>query len=282
MKEKITKNYISSIIKKRNPISHKGDYGHALIIAGSYGKIGAAVLNAKACLKTGVGLLTIHIPKCGYEILQSTIPEAMVSCDDQFKIISKSITLDHFNAIGIGSGIGTASETANVVKEILTIYKNPMVIDADAINIISQNKSWLKLIPKNSIFTPHLKEFERLVGIGKNELEIDNLQIEFSKKYSVYTVLKGHHTCISTPNGKCFINTTGNAGMAKGGTGDSLTGMLTSLLAQGYSSKDASIAAVYLHGLAGDIASVKTGEYSLLASDLIDCIGNAFLSILEQ
>ncbi len=282
MKEKITKNYISSIIKKRNPISHKGDYGHALIIAGSYGKIGAAVLNAKACLKTGVGLLTIHIPKCGYEILQSTIPEAMVSCDDQFKIISKSIILDHFNAIGIGSGIGTASETANVVKEILTIYKNPMVIDADAINIISQNKSWLKLIPKNSIFTPHLKEFERLVGIGKNELEIDNLQIEFSKKYSVYTVLKGHHTCISTPNGKCFINTTGNAGMAKGGTGDSLTGMLTSLLAQGYSSKDASIAAVYLHGLAGDIASVKTGEYSLLASDLIDCIGNAFLSILEQ
>ena len=281
MKEKITKNYISSIIKKRNPISHKGDYGHALIIAGSYGKIGAAVLNAKACLKTGVGLLTMHIPKCGYEILQSTIPEAMVSCDDQFKIISKSITLDHFNAIGIGSGIGTASETANVVKEILTTYKNPMVIDADAINIISQNKSWLKLIPKNSIFTPHLKEFERLVGIGKNELEINNLQIEFSKKYFVYTVLKGHHTCISTPTGKCFINTTGNAGMAKGGTGDSLTGMLASLLAQGYSSKDASIAAVYLHGLAGDIASVKTGEYSLLASDLIDCIGNAFLSILE-
>lgn len=279
MQEKITQKHISSIIKKRNPFTHKGDYGHALIIAGSYGKMGAAVLNAKACLKTGVGLLTMYIPKCGYEILQSTIPEAMLICDHNHKLISKSIPLDHFNAIGLGSGLGTHHKTTKLVKEILRTVKIPLVIDADAINSISQNKSWLDFIPANSIFTPHAKEFERLVGIGTDEVEIKNLQIEFSKKYAVFIIRKAHQTCISTPVGKCFINSTGNAGMAKGGTGDSLTGMITSLLAQGYSSEDASIAAVYLHGLAGDIAAAKTGEYSLLASDLIDNIGNAFLLV---
>lgn len=279
--DEITEKNISDIIKKRNPSTHKGDYGYALIIAGSFGKIGAAVLASKACLRSGVGLLSVYIPTCGYNILQSTIPEAMVVCDVHEKIIASGFNVSQFDSVCIGPGIGTNTETANAIKEILASSEKPMVIDADAINILAVNKSWLSYVPLKSIFTPHYKEFERLVGKTNSSDEAIAKQIEFSKMYNVFVILKGHNTTISFPNGSCYMNTTGNAGMAKAGSGDSLSGILTALLAQGYLPEQASIAGVYLHGLAGDIAANETGEYSLLATDLIDNIGNAFLKILS-
>jgi len=280
--KKITAKLIADIIKKRNPESHKGTYGHAIIVAGSFGKMGAAVLAAKACLITGVGLLTMYIPKCGYTILQTTVPEAMVMCAENETTISASIKLDTFNAVGIDCGIGTSATTAKVFKKMIQSFEKPMVIDADAINIFAKNRAWLKWIPAESIFTPHAKEFERLVGKSTHEEERHKLQIEFSKKYNVYVILKGHHTYISCPNGNTYSNTTGNAGMSKAGNGDALTGMLTALLAQGYTPEQACIAGVYLHGLAGDIAVKETGEFSLLASDLINNIGKAFLEIAHN
>jgi len=280
--EMITAKLVAGIIQKRNPQSHKGTYGHAIIVAGSFGKMGAAVLAAKACLRTGVGLLTMYIPKCGYTILQATVPEAMVICNENENTISASIRLENFNAVGIGCGIGISAETSKAIKKIIQSYEKPMVIDADAINILSKNKAWLDLIPAESIFTPHAIEFERLIGKSSNEEERNTLQIEFSKKHNVYVISKGHHTFISSPNGNTFGNTTGNAGMAKAGNGDALTGMLTALLAQGYTSEQACIAGVYLHGLAGDIAAKQTGEYALMASDLIDTIGKAFLELTHN
>ncbi len=276
-KTQITKKLIAGILKKRNPESHKGTYGHAIIFAGSFGKMGAALLSAKACLRSGVGLLTMFIPKCGYTIMQTSVPEAMVICDENETAISTTIKLDNYDVVGIGCGIGTSAETTKALKKIIKSVERPMVIDADAINIIAKNKSWLKWIPADSIFTPHAIEFERLVGKSVNEEDQHRLQLEFSKKHKIYIVLKGHHTRISCPNGNTFNNTTGNAGMAKAGNGDALTGVLTALLAQGYTAEQVCIAGVYLHGLAGDIAIKETGEVSLLASDLINTIGKALL-----
>lgn len=279
---KITANLVASIIQARNPESNKGTYGHAIIVAGSFGKMGAAILAAKACLKTGAGLLTMYIPTCGYTILQSTVAEAMVICDKNETSLSASIQLEKFDSVGIGCGIGTGKETTKAFKKMIQSFKKPMVIDADAINILAENKEWLKWIPAESIFTPHEREFERLIGTSANAEEKNMWQIEFSKKHHVFVVLKGHHTFITCPDGNRYVNTTGNAGMAKAGNGDALTGMLTALLAQGYKPEKACIAGVYLHGLAGDVAVKETGEFSLLASDLIDAIGKAFLEILHK
>ncbi|UAM98190.1 NAD(P)H-hydrate dehydratase [Polaribacter litorisediminis] len=280
--EKITKDNISLILKKRNPFSHKGDFGKAILFAGSYGKMGAATLAAKACLRAGVGLLTVYIPKCGFTIVQTSIPEAMVICDKQKKMITSTTALNKYNVLGIGCGIGTAKKTTKALKQIIRSFHKPMIIDADAITIISKNKDWFQWIPAESIFTPHLKEFERLVGVSDNENERIKLQIDFSKRNKVYVVLKGHQTIISCPNGKIYRNTTGNAGMAKGGSGDALTGILTAFLAQNYTPKNTCILGVYIHGLAGDLAVQETGEFSLLASDVIKAIGRAFLEIIKN
>ena len=273
---------IRAILRPRKLFAHKGDFGHAVIIAGSYGKIGAAILSAKACLKVGAGLLTMHIPTCGYSILQTTIPEAMVTCDAHEKYIATSIVLGKHQAIGIGPGLGCEKETANVLKLILRQNTQPMVIDADAINIISEKPSWMKLVTAGSIFTPHPKEFERLVGKSSHQFERYQKQIELSKRFQIYIVLKGRFTCISCPDGRTYFNSTGNPGMAKGGSGDALTGMLTGLLAQGYTPKEACLLGVYLHGLSGDIAITETSESSLLASDLIEHIGKAFLYCKDE
>ncbi|TXD48649.1 NAD(P)H-hydrate dehydratase [Polaribacter sp. IC073] len=280
--EKISNDIIFRILEKRNPFSNKGDFGNAILFVGSYGKMGAATLTSTACLRTGVGLLTVYIPKCGYTILQTSIPEAMVVCDKEETMITAATPLHHFNVVGIGCGIGTSRATANALKQIIRSFNKPMVLDADAINILSKNKEWLKWIPEESIFTPHAKEFERLVGASANENERKKMQIDFSEKHNVYVILKGHETIISCPNGNTYVNSTGNAGMAKGGSGDALTGMLTAFLAQGYTSEETCIAGVYIHGLAGDIAVKETGEFSLLASDLIKAIGKAFLAITQR
>lgn len=272
----ITRNDACSFLKTRSKIAHKGIFGHALLIAGSYGKIGAAVLSSKACMRSGVGLLTVHIPKCGYEILQTTVPEVMVDTDEEQNFISNAIKIEKYNAIGIGPGIGVEKETQNAVKLLIQNSSAPLVFDADAINIIAENKTWLSFIPANSIFTPHPKEFERLVGKAKNSEERLQLQREFSFKYHSYVVLKGAHTAISCPDGTVFFNSTGNPGMATAGSGDVLTGIITSLLAQNYSAQQACMLGVYLHGSAGDFAAHKKTEESMIASDIIENLGEAF------
>jgi NAD(P)H-hydrate epimerase len=267
---------INSIYKPRNRFAHKGDFGHALVIAGSYGKIGAAVLSSKSCLRTGAGLLTCFVPKCGYEIIQTALPEGMVMTDINSSMITKiDEDVSKYDAIGIGPGLGTASETRTAVKELLSIYKKPMVIDADALNGLSMEKN-LPTLPPGSILTPHPKEFERLFGECKNDFERIDKAIENAMRLNCTIVLKGHHTFIATAGGKGYFNSTGNAGMATAGSGDVLTGMITALLAQDYSSEQAAILGVYLHGCAGDIAAKEISQEAMIAGDIIDNIGNAF------
>jgi len=282
METKITQEIVSKILKPRKKDAHKGDFGHALIIAGRKGKIGAAVIASRACLRSGVGLLTVHVPKCGVDILQIACPEAMIAIDSSEKYFTSSVDLKTFKTIGIGPGIGTKNKTQNAIYELLCVVNFSIVIDADAINCLSLNKDWLKLLPEYSVLTPHPKEFERLVGEWGNEKEKIEKQIAFSKKYKCILVLKGHFTTISTPEGKLYKNTTGNAGMAKGGSGDALTGIITSFLAQGYSSEEASIMGVYLHGLAGDFAAKEKSEFGMLASDLIEFIPETFLRLTNK
>jgi NAD(P)H-hydrate epimerase len=274
--ELIDRSIIRSIYKPRNRFAHKGNFGHAMIIAGSYGKIGAAVLAAKACLRSGVGLLTCFVPKCGYDVLQTAVPEAMVMTDTNSSIITKiDEELLKFDSIGIGPGLGIASETRTAVKELISSYKKPMVIDADALNGLSMEKN-LPSLPPGSILTPHPKEFERLFGECKNDFERIEKALNNAKLINCLIILKGHHTFIACPSGIGYFNSTGNAGMATAGSGDVLTGMITSLSAQEYSSEDASILAVYLHGSAGDIAAKESSKEAMISGDIIDSIGKAF------
>lgn len=270
---------IRNLIKTRNRFSHKGNFGHALLIAGSYGKMGAAIIAAKACLRSGAGLVTAHIPKKGYEIMQTGFPEAMVSVDEEELCFSGIKDLSAYNAIGIGPGIGTHEQTQNALKLLIQNSGFPLVLDADALNILSENRTWLSFLPPGSILTPHVKEFERLTSKANDALERNQMQIEFSKKYNVYVVLKGAFTSVSTPDGKCYFNPSGNPGMATGGSGDVLTGIILSLLAQGYTPFTACITGVYLHGLAGDIAAESKGYEALIAGDIIDNLGEAFQSL---
>lgn len=267
--------------KKRNKFSHKGTYGHALLVSGGLGKMGASILSSRACLHSGVGLLITHVPKCGYEIIQTAIPEAMVSIDETDNYFSSYIDVSKYNAIAVGPGIGTEQQTQDALKLLIQNSAAPLIFDADAINILSENKTWLSFIPKSCIFTPHPKEFERLVGKFSNSTERIKQQREFSKKYHAYIIFKGAYTTVSCPDGTCYFNSTGNPGMATAGSGDVLTGILLALIAQGYTSKEASLLGVYIHGTAGDIAMNNESQSSLIASDIIDCLGAAFC-LLEK
>ena len=271
----------SEILKRYKPIdahTHKGIQGHALLIGGSYGKIGAMTLSSKACLKTGCGLVTVFIPRCGYKIVQTANPEVMVLTD----ISVKYITRIGFNfvpqAIGIGPGIGQDIETHTALHRFVKTNEIPLVIDADALNILSQNKQWLSFLPEKTIFTPHQKELERLIGTWDSDSEKIEKTITFSKQHNLVIVMKGAPTKIIDGD-TIYENTTGNAALATAGTGDVLTGMITSLLAQSYEPIDAAILGVYLHGLAADIALPETGYQSFIASDVIANIGKAYLSL---
>lgn len=270
---------VKNILKTRTKFSNKGMYGHGLLIAGSYGKMGAAVLASRACLRSGIGLLTVHVPKFGYEIIQTAVPEAMVQKDADDSVFSSDITTEIFSAVGIGCGIGTSEKTQNAFRKLLSTCNLPMVLDADAINILGLKEKTSIHIPENSILTPHPKEFERITEKARNDFHRHELQIEFAKKHRVFVVLKGAHTCIACPDGTVFFNSTGNPGMAKGGSGDALTGIILSFLAQGYSPQQSCILGVYLHGLAGDIAAQKMSEPAMLATDLIENLGEAFKEI---
>ena len=274
--ELIDNSVIRSIYKPRNRFAHKGNFGHALMITGSYGKIGAGVLSARACLRSGAGLLTCFIPKCGYEILQTAVPEAMLLTDTNSAIITKiDEDLSKYDSIGMGPGLGTASETRTAITELISGYKKPMVIDADALNSLSMEKARPSL-PPGSLLTPHPKEFERLFGECKNDFERIEKALASAKLLNCLIVLKGHHTFIATPSGEGYFNNTGNAGMATAGSGDVLTGMITGLLAQDYTSEEAAILAVYLHGLAGDVAAKEFSQEAMIAGDIIESIGKAF------
>ncbi|MEF8845352.1 MAG: NAD(P)H-hydrate dehydratase [Bacteroidales bacterium] len=278
----VTKEYVKKHLKKRKRFDHKGRFGHILMITGGYGKMGAAVLASKAALKTGAGLVTTHIPKIGYQIMQTALPEAMISLDVSDTDFSEPPELDGFTNIGTGPGLGTHSNPREGLRKLIEKSDKPLVLDADALNILSLNKEWLRNLPAKSILTPHPKEFERLTEPVDNQYSRIQLQREFAGKYDVYLVLKGGNTTIATPEGNLFFNVTGNPGMATGGSGDVLTGMITSLLGQGYEPGLASVIGVYLHGLAGDLAVELTGEESLIASDMINSISNALKYLKEN
>ena len=267
---------IKSIIKTREKFCHKGDFGHSLIIAGSIGKLGALLLATRACLKSGAGLVTAQVPGCGYNLVQQSIPEVMVIKDSGEFFLESLIDVEKFSSIGIGPGINKKKITLKLINNLLENFKSPIVIDADAINIISENKVLLKKIPNNSILTPHVGEFRRLVGNWENDIERQNKLRAFAIKNGFYVILKGPYTSIGCPCGKVFYNSSGNPGMATAGSGDILVGILTSLLSQKYSSKEAAIIGVYIHGLSGDLAQKKYGQISLNASDIINNIHNAF------
>lgn len=274
---------VRRLLKPRGKFSHKGTFGHALLLCGAMGKMGAAVLAARACLRSGVGLLTVQCPQVGYSIMQTVVPEAMTLVDKNRKHLSVLASeLEKYNAVGIGPGIGTEKITKTLLGQLLAISKGPLVIDADAINLISSSDRLKSQLPKDRvIFTPHPKEFERLVGKTKDNYDrLEHLR-EFCQEYACYAVLKGSHSAVCTPAGKVYFNTTGNAGMATGGTGDVLTGIITALAAQNYTLEEACIAGVYIHGLAGDLAKATVGDIAMIASDLIDFLPKAFQQLTQ-
>lgn len=269
----ISKQFIRSLIQPRDKASHKGTYGHALLIAGNTGKMGAAVIATQACLRSGVGLVTVNIPEKETFILQATVPEAMVIAREQ-----KNNDVTSFSAIGIGPGIGTDRPILKLVTDSLN-SKLPLVMDADALNVISLHKTLLNKIPEHTILTPHPKEFDRLFGIHKNNALRMLTATKKAKEYNIIIVLKSHETLV-TSGIKTFINKTGNAGLAKGGSGDALTGMITAFLAQGYTPLDAALIGVYMHGLAADLTLQDQSMESMLITDVIKNLGKAFRHIL--
>ncbi len=270
-----TKNYlldvngIKSFYHPRRKFSHKGHYGHALLLAGSYGKAGAAILAGHAALRTGVGLLTAHLPAGLVPIMQACLPEAMCTADEGHSIITHPGDVSKFDAIAIGPGIGKDTQTANAFKLLIQNSTTPLLIDADGLNLLAENPTWMSFLPGGSILTPHPKEFERLAGKYNDDFERLEIARAFALKYQVYLVLKGAHTMIVTPDGKTYFNTTGNPGMATGGSGDVLTGIILGWLAQGYAPLQSALMGVYLHGLAGDMAASRMGFEGMLAGDII-------------
>lgn len=267
--------------RPRLKFSHKGTYGHAVIIGGSYGKIGAVQLAGNACLTVGSGLVTAFIPKCGYDSLQTAAPEIMVLTGSREKNISGIEIPFESSAVGIGMGIGMDDDTVAAFGAFLKGMKKPMVIDADGLNILAKHPDILGDVPEFSVLTPHPKELERLVGKWQDDFEKLEKTKAFSLKHNVVVVIKGAHT-ITVYKEKGYVNTTGNPGMATAGSGDVLTGMVTGLISQGYLPLQAAIFGVYLHGLAGDVCASQNGYEAVKASGIVDNIGSAYLELLRQ
>ena len=277
----VDREMIKHIYRPRKPFSHKGSYGHALIVAGSYGKMGAAILSSNACLRSGVGLLTMQVPESGYPIIQAASPEAMAVTDP-------AVDFTKYQCIGAGPGLGTTKEAKKRIQTLLKYFgskkaaKNktadrcPLILDADALNILAGEPLLLEQLPSNTILTPHPKEFERLFGQSENDCERMELALKKAIELNCYIILKGHHSFIAFASGKGYFNNTGNAGMASGGSGDVLTGILTGLAAQGYTALESCLLGVYLHGLAGDIAADQLSQEAMLAGDIVQNLGSAF------
>jgi hydroxyethylthiazole kinase-like uncharacterized protein yjeF len=279
--ELISKYEVLQIYKPRHKFAHKGDFGHVMILGGSYGKIGAVNLASKAALSSGAGLVTAYTPKCGYHSLQASLPEVMVISDENETNISNIKFEIEPTVIGVGVGLGTTAETAKTFEAFLKKNKTPLVIDADGLNLLSKKKTLLKLLPEQTILTPHPKELERLVGKWSNDFEKLDKVKAFSKKHNVIVLIKGAHS-ITVYQDKLYINTTGNPGMATAGSGDVLTGIITGMIAQGYEPLPATIFGVYLHGKSADISLEDYGYQSLIASHIIDTIGEAYIDLFKK
>lgn len=267
---------IAELLLHRGKFSHKGTFGHSLLISGSYGKMGAALLSSHACLCSGTGLLTVHIPECGYQVIQTALPEAMVSIDTATEHFSTLPELEPYTSIGVGPGIGKHPDTTNALKLLIQSTPCPMVVDADALNILSDNKTWLGFLPACTILTPHPKEFDRLTEKHLDSWERLRSAQTLAHKHSIIIVLKGAYTATVMPDRSVWFNSTGSPALAKGGSGDVLTGIITGLISRGYAPREAAFLGVYLHGLAADMALSDIHAESMLASDVIMHISDAF------
>lgn len=271
---------VRQMIKPRNAFAHKGNMGHSLLIAGSYGMAGAAILAAKACLRGGTGKLTVHTPKRNNLILQTAVPEAVIQLDREETYFSQAVETAQYEAIGIGPGLGQSENSAIALISQIRSNKTPTVLDADALNILASHRAWLQQLPEGLILTPHPKELDRLIGSAAND-DFERLThaLDLAHMLNGYVLLKGHYSALCTPEGDIIFNSTGNAGMATAGSGDVLTGLITALLARGYERKDAAVIGMFLHGLAGDLAAQDLGEESLIASDIINYLPKAFKQV---
>lgn len=264
-------------MRLRDDFAHKGTMGHALIIAGSYGMAGASVLATKACLRAGAGKVTVHTPKRNYNIMQISVPEAVLQMDHEEIYFSESVESDEFDSLGIGPGLGHNESSAIALIGQIKRTSCPIVVDADALNILGNHQAWIQQLPQGIILTPHPAEFDRLAGTASNSSYERLMRArELAEHLSGYILLKGHYTALCLPDGHIVFNPTGNSGMATAGSGDVLTGILTGLLARGYKQADACMLGMYLHGLAGDLAVRETGKECLLASDIIRFMPQAF------
>ncbi|WP_205503551.1 NAD(P)H-hydrate dehydratase [Rufibacter psychrotolerans] len=278
----LTPEAVHELLRPRSKFSHKGTFGHALLVGGSYGKMGAITMSAHAALRAGVGLLTVMVPQIGYQVLQTAVPEAMVLTDaHEHYLTGFPEEVGNYQCLGVGPGLGQAEASRLALEQLFRRKLPPLVLDADALNLLATDRLLRQQLPPDSILTPHPKEFERLTGPATDDFHRLQLLQSFCAEHHCYVVLKGAHTCIGTPAGEFYFNTTGNPGMATGGTGDVLTGILTGLRAQGYSALEACQLGVYLHGLAGDLAAKAEGETSLIASDLYKYLGAAFLHLAK-
>lgn len=278
--DKVTvgQDYVKSLLKPRDPKAYKGTFGHALLYAGSHGMAGAAILSARACLRSGVGLLTVCSPSCNNDILQISVPEAMtIPADDLYA----NTDLSRYNAVGAGPGLGQGDSQTAILEKLLKSSSYPMVLDADALNIISRSRYLMEYIPAGSILTPHPGELRRLTGDFRDPEDMIDKAIGLATENNITVVVKGAPTVTVSPTGTLYVNTTGNPGMATGGSGDVLTGMVLALLAQGYNHDEAAFIAVYIHGLAGDIAARRLSMTAMTSADIAYSLPAAWLQMTE-
>lgn len=268
---------VRSRLLHRDDFAHKGNMGNALIVAGSYGMSGAAILATRACMRSGAGKITVHTPKKNYGVMQISVPEAVLHMDHEETAFTEAVDTDGFDALGIGPGLGCQETTAIAMIAQIRRAQCPIVADADALNILASHRAWMQQLPKGIIMTPHPKELDRLTGSPANaDFERLHRTRELAQSLQAYIILKGHNSALCLPDGQVVFNPTGNSGMATAGSGDVLTGIITALLARGYHQHNACIVGMYLHGLAGDIAVKTLGKESLTASDIIDYLPHAF------
>ncbi len=279
--ELIGKYEVIPLYRPRDKFAHKGNFGHTLIAGGSYGKIGAVQLAAKASLSIGAGLVTVLIPGCGYTAIQSALPEVMVITSERNDLLNKIELPFEPTVVGIGVGMGTDKETVSALESFLKLNKKPLVVDADGLNMLALKKSMLKLLPSQTVLTPHPKELSRLIGEWKDDFDKLERTKVFSKKYDAIVVIKGAHT-LTVYKDRIFVNSTGNPGMSTAGSGDVLTGVISGLISQGYDPVSSAIFGVYLHGKAGDLAANETGFEALIASHIISFLGDAIIDLFQQ
>ena len=274
----VGQDYVKPLLKPRDPKAYKNTFGHALLYAGSLGMAGAAVLSARACLRSGVGLLTVCSPSCNNDILQISVPEAMTIASDD---LYANTDLSRYNAVGAGPGLGQGDSQTAILEKLLKSSSYPMVLDADALNIIARSKYLLEYVPAGSVLTPHPGELQRLVGQATDYDDMILKAKALATENGITVVVKGAPTVTIAPDGTMYVNTTGNPGMATGGSGDVLTGMVLALLAQGYNHDEAAFIAVYIHGLAGDMAARELSMTAMTSADIAGHLPQAWLQMTE-